>query len=268
MHSSSLRQRLVRRRVCAIALLGAAFLVGCSERNDWDVTRSADTQEAYLAFAAKHPDSPFAAQAKQLADERREQRDWRLARTTDNAAAYRAFLGAHPSGRWSDEARARLDNLAKAAAPAATSAAPDASAAAAVDAAPVDLTAASETRAEDDPLPPPPPDPEATTPPGAAPRAPAAATAPVRDEFAGKTVTHRIQLGAFSSRDKALAGWQAARDQHIELQGLVPQVVEFKNGAQTMYRLQASVLSEQRAREACKVLVGAGQPCLYVLPGR
>ena len=115
-------------------------------------------------------------------------------------------------------------------------------------------------------------DPDAVTPPSAAtsaaPAASAGAAAPVRDEFAGKTVTHRIQLGAFSSRDKALAGWQAARDQHVELQGLVPQVVEFKNGAQTMYRLQASVLSEQRAREACKVLVGAGQPCLYVLPGR
>lgn len=260
-----MQQRAARARLVALALLGATLVVGCSERNDWEVTRSADTQEAYLAFAAKHPDSPYAAQAKQLADERREQRDWRLARTTDTAAAYRAFLGAHPSGRWSDEARARLDNLAKAAAPAA----------APVEAVPVDGTAAIETRADDDALPPPPPDPDAVTPPSvatsAAPAAPAAsagAAAPVRDEFAGKTVTHRIQLGAFSSRDKALAGWQAARDQHVELQGLVPQVVEFKNGAQTMYRLQASVLSEQRAREACKVLVGAGQPCLYVLPGR
>lgn len=257
-----MQQRAARARLVALALLGATLVVGCSERNDWEVTRSADTQEAYLAFAAKHPDSPYAAQAKQLADERREQRDWRLARTTDTAAAYRAFLGAHPSGRWSDEARARLDNLAKAAAPAA----------APVAAAPADGAAALETRADDDALPPPPPDPDAVTPPSVATSAgataPAGVAAPVRDEFAGKTVTHRIQLGAFSSRDKALAGWQAARDQHVELQGLVPQVVEFKNGAQTMYRLQASVLSEQRAREACKVLVGAGQPCLYVLPGR
>ena len=257
-----MQQRAARARLVALALLGATLVVGCSERNDWEVTRSADTQEAYLAFAAKHPDSPYAAQAKQLADERREQRDWRLARTTDTAAAYRAFLGAHPSGRWSDEARARLDNLAKAAAPAA----------APVAAAPADGATALETRADDDALPPPPPDPDAVTPPSVATSAgataPAGVAAPVRDEFAGKTVTHRIQLGAFSSRDKALAGWQAARDQHVELQGLVPQVVEFKNGAQTMYRLQASVLSEQRAREACKVLVGAGQPCLYVLPGR
>ena len=249
-------------------MLCVVLLVGCSERNDWEVTRSADTQEAYLAFAAKYPDSPFAAEAKQLAAERREQRDWRLARTTDTAAAYRAFLGAHPNGRWSEEAHARLDNLAKAAAPAT---APAAAAAPSDAAATLDEGAASAARADDDALPPPPPDPDAAPTPNAASRAAPAAgstAAPVRDEFAGKTVTHRIQLGAFSSREKALAGWQTARDQHIELQGLVPQVVEFKNGAQTMYRLQATVLSEQRAREACKVLVGAGQPCLYVLPGR
>lgn len=240
--------------VCVVVWLGA-----CSERNDWDVTRSADTHEAYLAFAAKHPDSPHAAEAKQLAAERREQRDWRLARSSDTAPAYRAFLGAHPEGRWSDEARTRLETLTKSVAPAAaTTESPSATAAA--------ETLVGDAQPDDDVLPPPEPEPGAASP-GAAANG-AAAPPVVRDEFAGKTVMHRIQLGAFSSREKALAGWQEARTQHVELQGLVPQVLEVSTARQTMFRLQASVLSEQRAREACKALLAAGQPCLYVRPGR
>lgn len=233
-------------RLTVLAGAAALALTACSERNDWDVARSADTQEAYLAFAAQHPKSEFAAEAQRLGAERREQRDWRLARTTDTAAAYRAFLGAHPEGRWSEEARSRLQGLA-------------------VTAAPVTATETLVGDAqpdEDASLPPPPPEPEPEAAPGVV------ADKVAADEFAGKTVTHRIQLGAFSSREKALAGWQEARVQHVELQGLVPQVLEVNTGRQVMFRLQASVLSEQRAREACKALTGSGQPCLYVRPDR
>jgi hypothetical protein len=66
-------------------------------------------------------------------------------------------------------------------------------------------------------------------------------------------VTHRIQLGAFS---------------HTELQGLVSQVIVGSNGQVDIYRLQASVVSEERAREVCRVLAAAGQGCVYVPPGR
>ena len=85
-------------------------------------------------------------------------------------------------------------------------------------------------------------------------------------------VTHRIQLGAFSSRELALDAWRAARERHEQLQGLVAQVVEVPatvNSPTTrVFRLQASVASEARAREVCAALSAARQGCVYVLPGR
>jgi hypothetical protein len=81
-------------------------------------------------------------------------------------------------------------------------------------------------------------------------------------------VTHRIQLGAYSSRDKALEAWREARTRHTELQGLVSQVMVGSNGQVQVFRLQASVASEERAREVCRVLVAASQGCVYVSPGR
>jgi hypothetical protein len=81
-------------------------------------------------------------------------------------------------------------------------------------------------------------------------------------------VTHRIQLGAYSSRDKTLEAWRTARAQHVELQGLVSQVVPGRNSQAEVFRLQASVVSEERAREVCRALVATGQGCVYVPPGR
>jgi hypothetical protein len=54
----------------------------------------------------------------------------------------------------------------------------------------------------------------------------------------------------------------------MELQGLVSQVIVGSNGQVDIYRLQASVVSEERAREVCRVLVAARQGCVYVPPGR
>jgi len=81
-------------------------------------------------------------------------------------------------------------------------------------------------------------------------------------------VEHRIQLGAFSSRDKALEGWRSARERYPELQGLVSQVAPGAGSNGPLHRLQASVVSEARAREICRALVKSGQPCVYVPPER
>jgi cell division septation protein DedD len=82
-------------------------------------------------------------------------------------------------------------------------------------------------------------------------------------------VSHRIQLGAFSSREQAQAEWAQARNRHRELQGLVPSLtpVTAANGS-PMWRLQAGVVSEARAREICDTLQAARQPCVYAPPGR
>ena len=102
---------------------------------------------------------------------------------------------------------------------------------------------------------------------------PAASAAAPAAEVAASTsvlspVEHRIQLGAFSSRDKALEGWRSARERYPELQGLVSQVVSGAGSNGPIHRLQASVVSEARAREICRALVKSGQPCVYVPPER
>ncbi|MFN9977697.1 MAG: SPOR domain-containing protein, partial [Phycisphaerae bacterium] len=51
-----------------------------------------------------------------------------------------------------------------------------------------------------------------------APEVPAAPAPPAEPT----PVSHRLQLGAFSSREQAQAEWAQARNQHRELQGLVP----------------------------------------------
>jgi hypothetical protein len=51
-----------------------------------------------------------------------------------------------------------------------------------------------------------------------------------------------------------------------ELQGLVSQVGAWSQRPGEVFRLQASVASEERAREVCRVLAAGRQGCVYVPP--
>ena len=82
-------------------------------------------------------------------------------------------------------------------------------------------------------------------------------------------VSHRIQLGAFSTREQALAEWSQARARHRELLGLVPSITPTDPvDERGMWRLQSGVASEVQAREICRVLAAAQQPCVYAPPTR
>jgi hypothetical protein len=82
-------------------------------------------------------------------------------------------------------------------------------------------------------------------------------------------VSHRIQLGAFATREQAQAEWAQARARHRELLGLVPTITPVGTaGGRGMFRLQASVASESQARDICRVLSIAQQPCVYAPPAR
>jgi hypothetical protein len=82
-------------------------------------------------------------------------------------------------------------------------------------------------------------------------------------------VSHRIQLGAFSTREQALAEWLQARARHRELLGLVPSITPTDPvDERSMWRLQSGVASEVQAREICRVLAAAQQPCVYAPPTR
>lgn len=224
-----------------VAAVAGVILSGCGELQDWRSTERANTIESYEAFLEQHPDSQYAPVAQRRLTDLIEQRDWLLATERDTAEAYRNFINTHPKGRWLREARVRLQNF---------MATPGVLGPAAVE--PIE------------PI-------ETSPPPAMLPAEPlplsdpaAASTAP-GDEV---PVEHRIQLGAFSTREKAIEGWRSVRERHPELQGLVSQIVPGPLGAGAIYRLQASVVSEARAREICRVLVKAGQACVYVPPGR
>lgn len=237
----SVRRLLVIPALFALLLLGA-----CGELQDWRGTQRADTLEAYQSFLDRHPQSQYAPVAQRRLADLEEQRDWLIATESDSAEGYRTFINTHPKGRWTREARLRLQNFLST---------PGVIGPAAIE--PVE------------PLPPPamlpatPASAEAIADPASPPADPSAAVS-----IEPAPVTHRIQLGAFSSRDKALEAWREARAAQAQLQGLVSQVIVGSNGQVQIYRLQASVVSEERAREICRVLTAAGQGCVYVPPGR
>lgn len=224
----------------SLALAALSLLGGCGEFDDWRGTQRADTIEAYQTFLARNPQSQYAPVAQRRLAELAEQRDWLAATAADNAEAYRSFINTHPKGRWTREARLRLQNFL---------ATPGVIGPAALE--PVE------------------PSPSAAAPPlRTGPAGAAGSVASPAPPGAAPAITHRIQLGAFSSRDKAQQAWREARALHAELQGLVAEIVTNSDAEVEVFRLQASVVSEARAREVCRVLQSAGQGCVYVLPGR
>jgi len=237
------------RRVALPVILSLLALTACGELQDWRSTQRADTLEAYQAFIDSHPQSQYAPVAQRRLADLIEQRDWLIATESDTADGYRAFINTHPKGRWTREARVRLQNFLST---------------------PGVLGPAAIEPALEEPVEPEPP--PAMLPGEPLPPADALTASepppPAAVSIEPAPVTHRIQLGAFSSRDKALEAWRSARTAHSELQGLVSQVVTGSNGKVDIFRLQASVMSEARAREVCAVLRAANQGCVYIPPGR
>lgn len=230
------------RRIVALGLLltSLAALAGCGELQDWRSTQRADTLEAYESFLDRYPQSQYAPVAQRRTADLLEQRDWRIATEMDTAEAYRSFLDTHPKGRWAREAKVRLQNFL---------APPGVLGPAAIE--PLEGPPPAMLPGEPEPIVI--PDPQAAN----------AAPQPSKPA----AIEYRIQLGAFSSRELAMEAWRSARQRHTPLQGLVSQLAAstLRNGDR-VYRLQASVVSEAQAREVCRTLVAAGQPCVYVPP--
>jgi hypothetical protein len=75
-----------------------------------------------------------------------------------------------------------------------------------------------------------------------------------------------VQLGAFSSEAGANNAWRAlAGSFGAELGGLTAHVVTVNTAAGNIYRLQAGVGDEARARDICESLRKRGQACVPVL---
>jgi cell division septation protein DedD len=231
----------------ATLVLATVMITACSrEKIDWKSAESADTLEAYDHFLERHPDGDLATQARARVAQLNEERDWKRAAAADSADGYRQFLAQHESGKWAGEARIRIENFAldgtalgpaaptayaEPAAPAAASAAPSASPAPAAVATPTSHPAPSPVAAP------------ATTP-----------------QFG-------IQLGAFRSQEAALNDWKRIQARFDpELHGLFAKAVPVQQASGQLYRLQAPVGEESRARAICASLAKQSQPCVVVLP--
>ena len=76
-----------------------------------------------------------------------------------------------------------------------------------------------------------------------------------------------IQLGAFSSEDKARQEWGVLVGRFgAQLQGLTPRVVAASAASGAVFRLQAQTRDEAHAREICAALRQQSQACVPVIP--
>ena len=231
-----------------LALLALLALTACTDRREWRTAQAADTLESYEGYLAANPAGEYVPLAQRRLIELKEQRDWRVATEIDTADAYRAFIDAHPKGKWVREARIRIQNFLLDPMPPAVE----------------DLRPPQAPDGDDDPLFVAPPTVAPPTAAAAAPAAPVAAAVTLPP-----AVSHRIQLGAFSTREQALAEWSQVRARHRELLGLVPSITPTDPvDERSMWRLQSGVASEVQAREICRVLAAAQQPCVYAPPTR
>ncbi len=235
--------------LCCVLVLA---LSGCSrQQSDWQRTREENTAEAYEQFLKKYPSGDFTAQAHARVKELYEERDWHKARDLDTPEGYQAFLKQYPEGKWTEEARIRVENFTLAQAPSATAiSAPGGTGS-------TPATAGS------------PGGPPATAAEPVAPAAPApAAPAPASAVKKMPLRAYAVQLGAFKS------GAEAAHERWAQLQkaypgvlaGLSSKVLPMKTASGSLYRLQATGLTEKHARSICGSLTAKSEACIVIAP--
>jgi len=199
----------------------------------------------------------FAIPLLVLAGCSREKSDWRSAQAADTAESYEQFINEHPDSTLVGTARERLGQLAEE---------KDWRLAAAADT----LEAyqqflgqypagkwAREARVRIDNF--------ANSAAGQGAAAPVASS-PAAGGAAADT-GFGVQLGAFSSAERANAEWAKLKTEASgTLDGLEPRVVVGETGGKTIYRLQAEVRDEAQARAICGGLKVASKPCVPLLP--
>jgi hypothetical protein len=248
--------------VVLTALLGA-----CSTpEDDFRTAGQTGTTAAWREFIQQHPDSALAGQARLHLDDLLEQQDWAKAQATQSAEALRAYLQAHPMGPNADAALEQLLELERrfiwdTANRTASREAyenfllqyPDSP----------EADAARERIAALSPILP------------AKPRKLAAGKAlavPIRSA-AGQAVTAtraaagsaRMQLGAFSTRERALQQRQLLESGFSRLlPGTLSVDAPGSGSSDQLYRLRSAPMSEARARSSCAALKEKGQACVVV----
>lgn len=100
-----------------------------------------------------------------------------------------------------------------------------------------------------------------------APAGPRAVPAGYNSGQGGSPSGYSVQLGAFGSESAATNQWQQLTGRFgTELRGLAPHVVSANTATGRLFRLQAQVADESRARAICDSLKKQSQACVPVLP--
>jgi cell division protein FtsN len=255
----------MKTRRLAVAAAVLAIISACSNpEGDWQKAESENTEAAYQAFFDKYPEGEWAQKAQAQLDAIKDTRDWENAQTSDAIEAYNNYLLAHPTGAYMGEARQRITELET---EAAWNAAQSAGTKEALDDFLVryaDSPQAEQARAQLAALNPPPPPPE--------PRPAAAATKPAAKAPAAKArgvatppkSAFQVQMGAFSSRDKAQAEKTRMQQRFGGITGALS--VHTPSGTDTLYRVRSVAMSESAARSACQQLKRSGQDCVVIRP--
>lgn len=252
----------------AIGICLLMLMAGCSrEQQDWRSAEAADTIQGYGHFIQRHPDSELVTQARTRVAQLGEDRDWQHAGSADTVDAYRDFLAQHPNGKWAPEARIRIENFSlgeQTGTDAASRAAAGSGAGAGVGGGgrgsagggtAAQVASAPSAVAERD---------RSVDGSGAA---GAGGTRAAGGTAGAGSLGFGIQLGAFSSEPAANNEWGLLRARFApELQGLQQHVVAADTASGRVYRLQAVVGDEARARAICDSLRKRSQGCVAVLP--
>lgn len=209
----------------------------------------------------------FAIPLLALAACSRETSDWRSAQAADTVESYEQFISGHPDSAKVATARERLGQLAEE---------KDWRNAAAVDtfAAYQQFLAqhpsgkwAREAQIRSEAFNTAPAAAASPTTPGAGAAGEGASVPVAPPAAAAASSGFGVQLGAFSSAERANAEWKKLQAEAAgTLDGLEPRVVVGESAGKTIYRLQAEVRDEAQARAICGGLTVARKPCVPVLP--
>jgi len=95
-----------------IVLFVSLILTSCaSPEKDWRLAARDDSQNAYLEFLAKHPDSEFAELARLRIDELKIIRAWERAEFKDTIAAYQAFVDKYGDSEYAATAQEHIRGI-------------------------------------------------------------------------------------------------------------------------------------------------------------
>jgi cell division septation protein DedD len=235
--------------VSGTAVLLALGLAGCSrEADDWRSAQAADSGASYGEFLKKYPGSSHGQEAQMRLAQLEEDAAWQAATVTDSQMGYQQFLARYPEGKWAQEARVRIENFSL------TPPTPIA----AVPASPVEPPAPASAPTV------------ATAPAPDKPKAVTKRPETVRKEVARPSAPASgfgVQLGAFTSKEKAEAAWSKLEQAHKNVwNGQSHQVLAGPADKGQLYRLRVPQKDEAAARKICERLKFAGDACVVYRP--